>query len=126
MLSPREQEIHQTPSPLPPVPDADVLTEGQWRLLAAIAETFVPSIAPINRALSPLSHALSPTSYESAMGTIRDSTGNAVNDEALVAEYLDETPTATAAFKESMQRLLAFQLSNDQKRGLLFILNALK
>ena len=118
--------VTQTPSPLPPLPERDVLTAEQWGMLAAIADTVVPSFTSSqgNRLLQ---HPLRSEVYEAASRRIQQLThvqDGAGND--LAAEYIGESATSQAEFKHNISRLLASYMDESGRNGLLFILNALK
>ena len=114
----------ETPSPLPPLPGKDVLTGEQWSILAAIADTVVPSFTSStgNRLLQ---HPLRSEIYEAATRRIEESNGLDAGD-GLVAEYLGESATAQPGFKENVSRLLGFYMDDTARNGLIIILKALK
>ena len=113
-----------TPSPLPPLPESDLLSAEQWGILAAISATIVPAFSPYtgNRLLQ---HPLRREIYESATRRIASISGREANGE-LVAAYLSESALDHPAFRENVSRLLGHHMDETSRNGLLFILNALK
>ena len=123
------QSIGQKPSPLPRLQphQHDVLTAEQWGILAAIADTVVPSFtrAKGNRLLQhPLRADIFAASCQ-RLQLLRGAGGNGA-DEALLLSYLAENATSQSAFKEGISRLLNQYMHEDARNGLLFILKALK
>ena len=111
-------------SPLPPLPETDLLSAEQWGILAAISATVVPSFSPYtgNRLLQ---HPLRREVYEGAKKRIALISGRDPSDE-LVARYLNESAIDQPGFRENVSRLLSYYMNETSRNGLLFILNALK
>lgn len=112
-------------SPLPHLPERDVLSAEQWGILAAIADTVVPSFTTVdgNRLLR---HHLHSTVYDSVKTSLQRGILNDSARDELVVRYLSESATAQVEFRESIRRMLSFHLPEDARKGLLFILSALK
>jgi hypothetical protein len=109
--------------PLPPSPTTDPLTAEQWGILAAIADTVVPSFtaAKGNRLLQ---HPLRTHVYEAAKSRIAQIAG--IANVGLVETYLGESATAQPEFRNAISRLLGYGMDEGSRSGLLSILNALK
>lgn len=118
-----EKSVSTTPSPLPPLAASNALTEEQWNVFAAIVEAIVPSITRVGAASAPATGALNSAVYDKAVQDIRQHGGP--EDANLISEYLAESPTANAEFRDSINRLLTEYMDDDQRKGLIFILNAL-
>ncbi|KAK5128884.1 hypothetical protein LTR85_000217 [Meristemomyces frigidus] len=117
------EHIRQTPSPLVPLPEKDVLTAEQWGILSAIADTVIPSITSLegNRLLQ---HPLRRDVYDVSCKRLEQSVGRE-GGLGLAQRYLAESATAQPAFKDGVSRLINFYLPNDAQKQLLFVLNAL-
>ena len=121
-----EKVVLQLPAPLPFMSEEDVMTEDQWKVLAAIADTIVQPVAPLERTLSPSPHALTSRAWNSAIEAVKEGLCQSPVDETLVEEYLAETATSSPAFKDGIRRLLVCYLGDDKRNGLLFIFRVLK
>lgn len=119
-----DQPVPRTASPLPPLPETDLLSAEQWGILAAISATVVPSFSPFtgNRLLQ---HPLRREFYESTSKRIASISGLKPDDE-LVANYLSESAIDHPGFRDNVSRLLSHYMDETSRNGLLFILNALK
>lgn len=119
-----EQEIgRQTPSPLPPLP-SEVLSKEQWGILSAIADTVIPSFTPLegNRLLK---HPLRIEVYKASCEYL-ENLATAPDRPSVVARYLGENATDQAEFKNNVTRLLSWNLHDQARQDLLFILSTLK
>lgn len=117
--------ITQTPTLLPPPPDS-TLTPAQWGIFSAIANTVVPSISHVggNRLLQ---LPVRPHVYESSINRVRDLAGDGAGDDSSVAAaYLAESAAAEPQFQQCIFRYIAESMPEETRKGLLFILNALK
>lgn len=115
----------KTATPLPPPPSQSPLSDEQWSILSAIADTVTPSFSPSasNRLLQ---HPLRGEVFDATAKRIRDlATADAAASDVVPA-YLAESATAQPEFKEHISRMLAFYMSETATKPLLFILNALK
>ncbi|KAK5131445.1 hypothetical protein LTR08_000909 [Meristemomyces frigidus] len=117
------EHIRQTPSPLAPLPDDDILTAEQWGILVAIADTVIPSLTQLdgNRLLQ---HPLRRDVYEASSRRLERSI-NVDGSHDLTKKYLEESATAQRDFKDGFRRLIGFYVSDEARKQLLFILNAL-
>lgn len=111
-------------SPLPAVPEGDVLTSAQWTTLLAIADTFVPDIE-VSSTHSPDTLALQPSEYEDAVDKIRKAVPNNTGPEA-IHKYLGEKASSTPRFRELIQRTFGDYMREDALKGIRVILSALE
>ncbi|OQO05775.1 hypothetical protein B0A48_09869 [Cryoendolithus antarcticus] len=90
--------------PLPPSPEQDPLTAEQWSILAAIADTVVPSFTSSmgNRLLQ---HPLRSQVYDTARNRIAQLAGASVGSD-VITTYLGESATSTPEFRNAVSRLL--------------------
>lgn len=108
--------------PLPPPPN-HVLTAEQWGIFAAIADTVVPSFTPA-RGNRLLQHPLRADEYATVKASVQRIAGAPSDD--LIDAYLSENATAQSEFRNSLLRMVGYQMDETAKKGFLFILNALK
>lgn len=71
-----------------------------------------------------LQHPLRSDVYDTAVKRIQ-TLAKLDADETAIA-YLSESPAEHPMFRDSIQRMVAFNMSEEARSGLLFILNALK
>ncbi|CAD0108226.1 unnamed protein product [Aureobasidium uvarum] len=116
-MSNQRRTTQQTPSPLSPFQDNQVLTESQWITLASIVDTI---ISPETQASEEITKE---AQFTAAVDTIKHHTN--VTDEALLSEYLAESATSCPEFREAIYRLLAQQIHGEGRKGILTILDAL-
>ncbi|KAK1819384.1 hypothetical protein LTR12_006210 [Friedmanniomyces endolithicus] len=116
-------QIRQAPSPLPPSPRSDVLTAEHWGILSAIADTVVPSFAPLagNRLLQ---HPLRGEVYQASRKRLEHGIG-LPDANVLATSYLAESAFAQKEFKDGLTRLINLQLHEEARKQLIFILDAL-
>ncbi|KAG9629036.1 long-chain fatty alcohol dehydrogenase, partial [Aureobasidium melanogenum] len=107
----------QTPSPLSPFQDDQILTESQWTTLASIVDTI---ISPETQTSGENPKKIQ---LKAAVDTIKHNTN--VTDEALLSEYLAESATSCPEFREAIHRLLAEQIHTQGRKELLSVLDAL-
>ncbi|KAK3110961.1 hypothetical protein LTR53_014225 [Teratosphaeriaceae sp. CCFEE 6253] len=125
---PPTDQIRPAPSPLlpppPPLPSHDVLTAEQWGILAAIADTVVPSFTPQegNRLLQ---HPLRTEIYEASCRRLEQSSVAGEDGRALVASYLAESGYAQKEFRDGLTGLINVQLHEEARKQLRFILTTL-
>ena len=112
------------PIPLPPPPPTDPLSAEQWGILAAIADTVVPSYTA-SKGNRILQRPLRTEEYEAAKSRIQQLAG-AQADEGLVMAYLSESATAQPAFRYGVSRVLAYGMDGTARKQLLSVLNLLK
>lgn len=120
-----EQLLGARPPPaIPlPAPPNHVLTAEQWGIFAAIADTVVPSFTPA-RGNRLLQHPLRADVYATVKDSVQRIAGAPSHD--LIDAYLSENATAQSEFRNSLLRLVGYQMDETAKKGFLFILNALK
>jgi hypothetical protein len=113
----------QIASPVPPPPAQDPVTPAQWAILAAIADTFAPSIT--KAAGNPLlQRRVSAEVYDTVSRRIEELAQEDGRD-GLVAEFLDERASAAPEFKEYMMRVLGVYLDSATKAQFLTLLSVL-
>lgn len=115
---------YPAPIPLPPPPPTDPLSAEQWGILAAIADTVVPSYTA-SKGNRLLQHPLRTEVYGAARSRIQQLAG-AQDDEGLVAAYLGESATAQPEFRYAVSRLLAYGMDETARKQLLSVLSLLK
>jgi hypothetical protein len=120
-----EEQLHGADPPaipLPPPPN-HILTAEQWGIFAAIADTVVPSFTPA-RGNRLLQHPLRADVYASVKDGVQQIAGAPSDD--LIDAYLSEIASAQSEFRNSVLRMVGYQMDDAAKNGFLFILNALK
>ncbi|KAL8649238.1 MAG: hypothetical protein Q9210_004522 [Variospora velana] len=110
-------------SPLPPVPEGDVLTDSQWTTFLAIADTIIPAIQ-VSSSHSRDSLSFQASEYAHAVDKIRHSLPADAAQDA-VQRYLAEKPSALPAFRELIQRQFGHYAKKDAVKGIRVILSAL-
>lgn len=108
--------------PLPPPPN-HVLTAEQWGIFAAIADTVIPSFTPA-RGNRLLQYPLRADDYASLKDDVQQIAG--APPDGLIDAYLSENATAQSEFRNSLLRMIGYQMDDTAKKGFLFLLNALK
>ncbi|SMR46624.1 unnamed protein product [Zymoseptoria tritici ST99CH_1E4] len=114
--------VEQTKTPLPPAPEG-VLNTAQWSIFSAIATTIVPSIAQSAQGNRLLQLPVRKELYNPAVSRIANLCPE--NDAGLITAYLGESATTSPQFQEHVFRLINNHMSETDRNGLLFILNAL-
>jgi hypothetical protein len=120
-----EEQLHSADPPaipLPPPPN-HILTAEQWGIFAAIADTVIPSFTPA-RGNRLLQHPLGADVYASVKGSVQQIAGAPSDD--LVDAYLSENASAQPEFRNSLLRMVGYQMDDAARKGFLFVLNALK
>jgi hypothetical protein len=120
-----EEQLHGADPPaipLPPPPN-HILTAEQWGIFAAIADTVVPSFTPA-RGNRLLQHPLRADVYATVKDGVQQIAGAPSDD--LIDAYLSENASAQSEFRNSVLRMVGYQMDDAAKNGFLFILNALK
>ncbi|KAH0258828.1 long-chain fatty alcohol dehydrogenase, partial [Aureobasidium melanogenum] len=116
-MSSQRRTTQQTPSPLSPFQDDQILTDSQWTTLASIVDTII-SPETQTSGENPKK-----TQLKAAVDTIKHNTN--VTDEALLSEYLAESATSCPEFREAIHRLLVEQIHTQGRKELLSVLDAL-
>jgi len=122
-----QQILEQLKSPLPSAPPHRRLSAAQWRTLATIADTIIPSIS-LHRTGTPddnKSLILSPQTHEIALRELRDISSADQAPDALIEAYLAEPISSCPGFEDAVQRLYTLYMDDDQRKGLSFLLTAL-
>lgn len=123
----RSHELVHPTSPVQPPPDPNVLTDSQWRTLAAIFDaTIAPMIQTSGGATANTHLLVSNLDYAAALGTLTDISVGVDNPNTLAKTYLAESATSCPDFKESVLRLFSDHVDASQRKSLLFLVNAMK
>jgi hypothetical protein len=113
-------------SPLPDLPPGDPFNEEQWAILMAIMDTVVPSIRKEKTPSDKIQQlTVSDAQYNTAVDHLKKTVCNPPTSQDL-DEYLDERPSANPRFQSLLKRSLGQYAPEEAKKGLSFILTALK
>ena len=113
-------------NPLPDLPPGDPFTEDQWKILMAIMDTIIPSIRRETTTSSKVEQlTVSDMQYNTVVDHLKNTVVNPPTNENL-DEYLDERPSANPRFQSLLKRYLSQYAPEDAKKGLSFMLSALK
>ncbi|KAL8836921.1 MAG: hypothetical protein Q9170_002720 [Blastenia crenularia] len=110
-------------SPLPAVPEGEVLTQAQWTTFLAIADTFIPSIE-VSSNPSPDRLAVQSSEYALAVEKIKKALP-ADSDPNAAHKYLAEKASSAPGFRELIQRTFGDYMREDALKGIRVILSAL-
>ena len=105
-------------SPLPPLPEGEVLTATQWKTLMAIGDAFIPSLGSGNSKLES-------SDYSSALSQIRGILP-ANTPETVAQTYLAESASSTPGARELLHRMFSDNIRPDARKGICVILSALE
>ncbi|KAF8848869.1 putative long-chain-alcohol oxidase FAO2 [Acephala macrosclerotiorum] len=109
---------------LPEPPAEGPYTEDNWRTLLAIMDTVIPSIRRETTATDKSTQlTISDIEYNKTVNYFKNNT-NAPDSKSL-DEYFDERPSANPKFQELLKRTFVFNVREDARKGLGFILAAL-
>lgn len=118
--------VGHLPTLLPDGPTKDPFTEANWTTLLAIMDTVLPSIQKESTASSKQYQAtVSDAEFNSALELLKENVVDAPDSKSL-AEYLDERPSKLPRFQELLRRTMGVYVPEDGRKGLGFILSALK
>lgn len=113
-------------TPLPDAPADQFFTDAQWITLMAIMDTVIPSVHRESVASNrPSQLAVADEEYNAAVRDLKNSVVDAPQGEALDT-YLQEKPSDNPQFHELLKRTLIHYSKDDARKGLAFILSALK
>lgn len=112
-------------APVPPLPEDDVFTELQWKTLLSLADAVIPSIAAAGAAKSPNQKTVPSAEIESALSTLQE-TIEGPNAGRLARQYLEESASSVPLFKESLHRVFGQYIYQEARKGVGFLLTALK
>ena len=113
-------------TPLPEPPGDEAFTPEQWTTLLAIMDTVIPSIrreTALDKKNSTLT--VSDIQYNKVVDHLKKSMVNAPTSN-LLDEYFDERPSESARFQDLLRRTLVHYSRDDARKGLAFVLSALK
>lgn len=113
-------------TPLPDAPAEQFFTDDQWTTLMAIMDAIIPSIGRQAAAGSnPSQLTVSDVDYNMAAEDLKKNVTDAPQGDSL-ERYLEEKPSDNPKFHELLQRSLIHYSPEDARKGLAFILSALK
>ena len=112
-----------TPTPIPRRNLPNHVSFEQWNILAALADTVIPSLVA-TRGNKLLQHSVSSDVLEASSRRIQDLVANG-DSKDLVAEYLGESLTSAPQFKEDLLDLVNNRMNQEARKNLLFILTVL-
>lgn len=113
-------------TPLPPLPSEDPLTPAQWKTLLAITDAVIPAIKPMSTANVRHEIAVADSEYSTAVSKLRGLTPeNDPDSEAAAKELLEDYASQDPAFKLELTRLFGMYMPQDQRQGLVMVLNVL-
>lgn len=111
---------------LPDPPNELPFTEANWRTLLAIMDTVIPSIRRETQATNNSAQlTISDIEYNTTVDHLKNTVTNAPDSESL-DEYFNEKPSEIPRFQELLKRTFVYNVKNDARQGLGFILAALK
>ena len=111
-------------TPLPPLPEGEVLTPAQWVTLMSIGDTIIPSIRNTSHP-SPMALQIDSTLYQAISTGIQTKLYSNSSPEVVVS-YLEENASSIPGVQETIHRTLANYVRPDQRKGIAVILSALK
>lgn len=120
-------------NPLPPPPDGEVFTEDQWATLLALADTYIQSITDASADENSLTHhGIPEEQYNKArdigLVSIPNDAPFSSKDEAekSVRGFFAESASSLPGFKETLKRVFGHYVHEEGRKGITFILTALK
>lgn len=115
---------HITLTPLPPLPENDILGQSQWTTLLALLDTFIPSIVDQDVKVDGKLR----VSSDDYLNTIRSITSNLPKDcpPENVTSYMEEKASDIPVLRDTYRRILNLYIPGEARRGLALALNALK
>lgn len=112
-------------TPLPPSPKGSPFTDAQWAILMALMDAVVPRIVRASAATpGSLDYVVSDAEY-AFLSKQAGASAHATDAETLDA-YLAERPSDSAEFQDLLMRQLVFYVTEEQVKGLKFVLAALR
>jgi hypothetical protein len=113
-------------APLPDPPAGEAFTSDQWLILMSLMDTVIPSIRRESTTEDDLKQlALPNVQYNANVDRIRATVKIAPNSENL-DKYFDEKASDNPEFEDLLKRSLIHYAREDARKGLAFILSALK
>ncbi|PNS18221.1 Long-chain-alcohol oxidase FAO3 [Sphaceloma murrayae] len=101
------------------------LSEQQWQTLEALAEAVIPSIS-LGSSSTPTTHqAVSAVDLEHSKRLVNETSSPGKAEIQLEDAFFAESAASSPAFKDAVQRFIAYSADSDTKAGLVFLLNAL-
>jgi hypothetical protein len=113
-------------APLPDGPSDQFFTDEQWTTLMAIFDTVIPSVRRESTTGNKTSQlVVLDVEYNAAVDDLENIVVNAPDSRSL-DKYLGEKPSDNPAFQDVLKRALIQYTRDDGRKGLAFILSALK
>ena len=113
-------------NPLPDLPAGEPFTSDQWQMLMSLMDTVIPSIRRESTANDELKQlALPDMQYNAHVDRLKAIVKTLPNAESL-DEYFDERVSDNPDFTDLLKRSLVQFAPADARKGLAFILSALK
>ncbi|MCJ1420682.1 hypothetical protein MMC32_007041 [Xylographa parallela] len=110
-------------SPLPPLPEGEVLSPSQWVTLMAIGDTVIPAI---NLSFSSSEKRLvAEDEYDEAIAKVQSIIPASNNVEELAHKFLAESASTTPGLKELLQRTFSDYVRPEARKGICTILSTL-
>ncbi len=114
------------PTPLPAAPGVEPFSELNWRTLMAIMNTVIPSIHRQTKSSDEFKQLLIPDAeYNKVVGSIKRTVAG-VSDDQLLDVYFDENASSIPRFEELLRDTFNLYVREEGKKGMAFILSALK
>lgn len=112
-------------SPLPASPNGSPFTDLQWAILMSLMDAVVPRIVRASAAApGSLDYTVADAEY-AFLSTQAGASAHASDAEQLDA-YLAEQPSDSAEFQDLLMRQVVFYVTEEQIKGLKFVLAALR
>jgi hypothetical protein len=113
-------------APLPDPPAGEAFTSDQWLILMSLMDTVIPSIRRESTVKDDVKQlALPDVQYNANVDRIR-ATLKTAPDSEILDEYFDEKASDNPEFADLLKRSLIHYAPEDARKGLAFILSALK
>jgi hypothetical protein len=126
MSSQQTAQLAPLANPLPDAPAGEPFTSEQWTTLMSIMDTVIPSIRREAAPSNTLSHqSISDVQYNAIVGGLETTLAHPPDGKSLDT-FLDEKPSDNAEFQDLLKRSLLLYAREDARKGLAFILSALK
>lgn len=104
----------------------DGFTEANWQMLMAIMDTVIPSIQKESVSAKGLNdRTVSDREYDGAIAQIKEEVVG-VSDDQLLEVYFNEKASSIPQFQELLRETVSKHVREDAKKGLAFVMSALK
>jgi hypothetical protein len=113
-------------NPLPEPPAGEAFTKDQWSILMSIMDAVIPSVRRESTVSNPLlQQSIPDVRYNAAVDYVKRTMPDAPDSETF-DEYMDEKPSNNPDFEDLLKRSLVQYSREDVRKGLAFVLSALK